>query len=68
MKFMKRTDLDGAGNPHPTSVLPSCLWDPASDSPLFAFTRRPDGCLELETDDPQLIDLLTSAGYGREEK
>jgi hypothetical protein len=66
MKFIKRTDRDGDGNYHPGCALPTCLWDPESNAPVFAFTRRASGRLELETEDPELIDLLTSAGYDRE--
>jgi hypothetical protein len=70
MKFIKHTRLerDPLGRQHPGAALPTVLWDPQTDSPVFAFKRGASGRLELETNDPELIDLLTSAGYAREER
>ena len=61
MKFYKALNID-----HPTHTLPTVLWNPEKDEPVFEFRLGPSGILEFETDDPALIDMLTSAGYGWE--
>jgi hypothetical protein len=52
---------------HPTSRLPSILW--GNDAAVFEFTRLPGfrDVLIFETENPQLIDMLTNAGYLTEE-
>lgn len=61
MKFYKSVNRN-----HPTHVLPTVLWNPRADKPVFEFRRGPSGALEFETENPEIIDLLLSAGYGHE--
>jgi hypothetical protein len=49
---------------HPTNDLPSVQWDPRTEKPLFEFVRTDvAGVLGCDISDPELIDMLTSAGY-----
>jgi hypothetical protein len=49
---------------HATSKLPSVLWDQVNGRAVFEFTKSSiRGVLAYETENPQIIDILTEAGY-----
>jgi hypothetical protein len=49
---------------HPTSKLPSVLWDSGAGKAFFEFTKSGiKGVLACETENPEIIDMLTEAGY-----
>ncbi len=59
MRFYKMTDRS-----HPTHVLPSVQWDHGSGKALFEFAKTNiQGVMACDTDDPEIISLLTRAGY-----
>lgn len=58
MRFYKMTDRN-----HPTHVLPSVLWDQRTSKALFEFAKTNiQGVMACDTDDPEIISLLTHAG------
>jgi hypothetical protein len=59
MVFFKITAAD-----HPTRLLPSVQWNKQKGCALFAFKATGiSRLLSFETEDPELIDLLSRAGY-----
>ena len=59
MRFYKILDRR-----HPTHTLPTVQWDKRTDSPLFEFTKTDvAGVLGCDVEDPEIIDMLLSAGY-----
>ncbi len=62
MRFYKMTDRS-----HPTHVLPTLQWDQGTGKPLFEFVKTNiRGVMACETDDPEIIYLLSRAGYATE--
>jgi hypothetical protein len=63
MRFYKVCDRN-----HPSHVLPTVLWDKRSARAVFRFEQSGiPGVLACDTDDPEVQDMLTQAGYPTEQ-